>query len=243
MSMKKVLLLISLLSSSLFAPSPCHTDPEHPKPIIVFDFGGVIAEIDNDALFFYLQRSLNLSPAQATQLLTKLRESRAKGVSEEEFWKEYAASTNTALPANWTESFDAVKQSAVRPIPRMIELVKTLKAQGYRVAMLSNVQKHQAKVVRDKGLHLYFDPLILSCEIGVEKPKMEAFQILVQRLHARPQDCIMIDDTPENIQAARQLGMDVILFQSVEGLQAELKRRNIPDYSQNGREGLTFSIR
>ena len=220
--MKKILTLALLFSSFFFSLS-CNEAHERPKPILVFDFGGVIAEADKEALYLHLQRALNCSRPQVAQVLDHLRESQAKGISEEEFWKDYAASTNTSLPQNWNETLDIAKQSAVRPIPRMIELVKTLKGQGYRVAMLSNVQKHQAKVIRDKGLYLYFDPLVLSCEIGVEKPKIEAFQILLQRLQAKPQDCIMIDDSSENIRAAQQLGMSFILFQNVEQLQAELK--------------------
>ena len=227
--MKKALFLLVTIMGSLFCISARETCHELPKPILVFDFGGVIAEADNDVLFAYLERALHLSRSEVVQVIERLRASRLQGVLEDQFWKDYALSANITLPENWMESLDAVKQSAVRPNQRMIELVKKLKSFGYRVALLSNVQKHQAKIVRDKGLYLYFDPLLFSCEIGVEKPNIEAYQILLQRLHAKANECIMIDDSPENIQAAQRIGMGTILFQSVESFQAELKRRNIPE--------------
>lgn len=236
--MKKALIAFVAVLSSLFAPI-CGLEQERPKPILVFDFGGVIAEADYEVLYLHLERALNLSRPQVMQIVSQLRDSRLKGVSEEQFWKDYAASSNTSLPENWMETLETVKQSAVWPIPRMIELVKKLKSLGYRVAMLSNVQKHQAKIVRDTGLYLYFDPLVFSCEIGVEKPNIEAYQILLQRLHAKPCQCIMIDDSPENIEAAKRLGMGTILFQSVDGFFAELKRKNIPE---EPRKDLQFGV-
>lgn len=231
--MKKIIFVLSILFCPLLL-SNSRAAPDSIKPIIVFDFGGVIADVDPTAIPSYLQRTLHVSAPEAAKILQELRESRTKGIAEEEFWRQYAASTNTELPPNWQESLEIVQQSAVIPNPRMLDLVKKLKAHGYRVAMLSNVQKHQAKIVREKGLYLYFDPLLLSCEIGVEKPRMEAYQILISRLHAKPQDCLLIDDTPANSTAARQFGMGVILFHSVDELLAELKRRNIPEEESSG---------
>ena len=240
--MKKALFLFFAALSSFFFLSIEGAEPEHKKPILVFDFGGVIAEADNEVVFTYLERSLSLSRNEVMHVIAQLRESRIKGVSEEQFWNEYATSTNMTLPEKWIESLNAVQQSAIRPNSRMIEMVKRLKAMGYRIALLSNVQKHQAKIVRDTGLYLYFDPIVLSCEIGVEKPNIEAYQILLQRLHAVPKECIMIDDSPENIQSAQRLGMGTILFQSTDSFFAELKRRNIPEEQRN-EINFGFSVR
>ena len=240
--MKKALFLFFAALSSFFFLSIEGAEPEHKKPILVFDFGGVIAEADNEVVFTYLERSLSLSRNGVMHVIAQLRESRIKGVSEEQFWNEYATSTNMTLPEKWIESLNAVQQSAIRPNSRMIEMVKRLKAMGYRIALLSNVQKHQAKIVRDTGLYLYFDPIVLSCEIGVEKPNIDAYQILLQRLHAVPKECIMIDDSPENIQSAQRLGMGTILFQSTDSFFAELKWRNIPEEPRN-ELNFGFSVR
>ena len=230
--MKKAFLTLVAVLSSLFMPLS-GVEQERPKPILVFDFGGVIAEADYEVLYLHLERALNLSRSQVMEVLSQLREACAKGIPEEQFWKDYATSSNTSFPDTWMATLDTVKQSAERPSPRMLELVKKLRSFGYRVAMLSNVQKHQAKIVRDRGLYLLFEPLVFSCEIGVEKPNIEAYQILLQRLHAQAAQCIMIDDSPENIEAAKRLGMGTILFQSVDGFLAELKRRNIPEEPRN----------
>jgi HAD superfamily hydrolase (TIGR01509 family) len=232
--MKNIIISLFVAAASLLCASGFAHEREHVKPILVFDFGGVIAEADHEVLYVYMEQALHLSRSDVLQVIGQLRESRTRGVPEDQFWKEYAISANIILPENWLESLDAVKQSAVRPNQRMIEEVKKLKALGYRIALLSNVQKPQAKIVRDKGLYLYFEPIVLSCEIGVEKPNVDAYQILLQRLHAKANECIMIDDSPENIQAAQRIGMGVILFQSVESFQAELKRRNIPEQPRSG---------
>jgi putative hydrolase of the HAD superfamily len=226
--MRKIIITLIALLSSLFAVFPCQATQEQKKPIIVFDFGGVIAEQNKEMLFLFLERSLHLSPPQLVHVLKNLRQARARGISDEQFWSEYAAATKTKLPQNFATTFSAFKQSTVRLNPKVIDLVKTLRSEGYQVALLSNSQKSQAKIIKDKGLQNYFDPLVLSCEIGVEKPNLEAYRILLKRLETEPKECILIDDCSENIQAAQKAGMEGILFQSIEGLQAELAKRNIP---------------
>lgn len=52
-----------------------------------------------------------------------------------------------------------------------------------------------------------FDPICYSHEIGVNKPDAEAFRITLERLGADPDEVFFVDDVPENIEAARALGI------------------------------------
>jgi len=52
-----------------------------------------------------------------------------------------------------------------------------------------------------------FDPICYSHEIGVNKPDAEAFRITLDRLQATPAEVLFIDDVPENVAAARALGI------------------------------------
>ncbi len=52
-----------------------------------------------------------------------------------------------------------------------------------------------------------FDPICYSHEIGVNKPDPEAFRITLERLGADPEEVFFVDDVPENIEAARALGI------------------------------------
>jgi putative hydrolase of the HAD superfamily len=60
---------------------------------------------------------------------------------------------------------------------------------------------------RRYGFSALFDPICYSHEIGVTKPDAEAFLIALERMGARPDSVLFIDDVAENVAAAQRLGM------------------------------------
>ncbi len=64
------------------------------------------------------------------------------------------------------------------------------------------------------GFSAVFDPISYSHEIGVTKPEPEAFRIVLDRLDAAPADVLFIDDVPENIEAARAMGIRAHLHEA-----------------------------
>ena len=68
-------------------------------------------------------------------------------------------------------------------------------------------------------------PVLLSYEIGVKKPNPEAFKILLQKLQLSASFVIFIDDRIENVEAAKNQGIDAILFVNPSQLKDELEKR------------------
>ena len=77
------------------------------------------------------------------------------------------------------------------------------------------------------GYYDYFHPVLLSFELGCTKPDPKIFDILLQKLQVLPEECLLIDNKPENIEAAQKVGLDGICFTSAEHLVIELKKRDI----------------
>ncbi len=71
-------------------------------------------------------------------------------------------------------------------------------------------------------------PLFLSCELKHCKPSKQAFETVTTRLGVMPADILFIDDMAANVDQARSLGWDAILFASNAGLMPELGRRGLP---------------
>ena len=44
------------------------------------------------------------------------------------------------------------------------------------------------------------------------KPEEEIYRLLLDRYQIRPEDAIFYDDRPENVEAARRLGMNGVVF-------------------------------
>ena len=63
---------------------------------------------------------------------------------------------------------------------------------------------------------------VYSYEVGYRKPQPEIFQIALQRAQTTPQASLFIDDMPANVEQARSLGFNTILFTDAEDLKAQL---------------------
>jgi 2-haloacid dehalogenase len=72
-----------------------------------------------------------------------------------------------------------------------------------------------------------FSGVLISGEVGVRKPDPRIFQLLGERYGVEPETSVFIDDTRENVEAARALGFDTIHCTSPSVLRDELTRRGL----------------
>jgi FMN phosphatase YigB (HAD superfamily) len=101
-------------------------------------------------------------------------------------------------------------------------------AARYRLLLLSNTNIiHFEMIRRTYPLIRHFHDLILSYEVKAMKPSPEIYRAAVARSGCRPEECFFTDDIPEYVEAARQMGIDAVQFQSAEQLERELKGRGI----------------
>jgi len=104
--------------------------------------------------------------------------------------------------------------------------IKSLKNRGYRVYLLSNYGKTSFEAARDKG-RLSFLPLVdggvISYEVQIVKPEPGIYEALLAKYHLKAEECVFLDDKPENVQAAKQLGFYGIVVESYEQAKIKLK--------------------
>ncbi len=200
-----------------------------PIKVVVFDFGSVIAKTDKKQLVHFLVSSLNIPEEKAIQAYDQLKEytSEDKEKDEELFWKIWTKENKIHLPNQWFDRLIAAKLAAIKEIPGMISLVKQLQHQGYQTALLSNVRSSQAAIKKQLGYYQLFSPVQLSCDIGIRKPDPQAYEILLSKLHVPPQSVLFIDNRINNVEAAKDVGMDGIVFVDSNQLIQELKKREI----------------
>lgn len=216
------ILFLLLCCCSLFAA---------PKAII-FDFGGVVAMSDKQPVLDYIHNTLGTN-AVNDFAGEKLYLAISQG---EDFWHSYADSHHTELPPGWMTGLNQKVNQMIRPIPGVNALISELKAEGYRVALLSNTTKLRSEFYRKQGLYEPFNPIILSWEVNVSKPDPKIYEIMLQKLDLPAQDCIFIDNTDANVTAAAKLGMHAIRFRSTPQLKRDLSlllwlknERTLPD--------------
>lgn len=217
MRFSKVFILFFLLFASLFAAPQA----------VVFDFGGVMVNPNREAVVHFLCQSLHLSKAEFEKVNNEKRQAVKKGVSEEQFWLDFAKKQKLSLNPNWTKSFKAILKDAIGINYQMYALVKQLKEKKLIIGLLSNVDEYSAKHDRELGLYDLFNPCLLSCEIGLKKPDPKIFIFLIEKLKIKPSDIIFIDDKVENIEGAKEMGIDAIHFESSDQIRLQLERRKL----------------
>ena len=108
---------------------------------------------------------------------------------------------------------------------RMLLLAKKLK-KNYKVIVLSDDIKDASKPMRKK-LRMYFHKLYFSCDLGVRKPNKKIFKIAINKLHTKPDECLFIDDKPENVKAAKSIGIHAMQFENYNKLLKDLKNHGV----------------
>ena len=58
---------------------------------------------------------------------------------------------------------------------------------------------------------------------GLVKPDLRLFHVLLDRYGLKAEECTFVDDNPDNVAAARALGMEGIVFHGAKDLRKQLK--------------------
>ena len=94
----------------------------------------------------------------------------------------------------------------------LLEFAESLKP-DFKIGLLSNAWVNSRKRL-GSSFHFIeiFDVSIFSAEVRSRKPEAEIYLIMLEKLGTKPEECIFIDDFPENIEGAQNLGISTILF-------------------------------
>lgn len=120
---------------------------------------------------------------------------------------------NTVLMMTTPEKFVATRQI----IPDAISLARKLKDLGYKIYILSNWDAPSFGIFQEKfpELFLYqdkqlFDGIMISGKTGMLKPNQDFFELFLKKFNIKKSHAIFIDDTKENIEAAKNLNIKSI---------------------------------
>lgn len=102
------------------------------------------------------------------------------------------------LPENFEDDFIAFyyeymwKYCVLKPETR--DVLTKLKGK-YKMAILSNGQsKSQHDKIDYMNINEFFDEIVVSGDIGINKPNKEIFEIMADRLGVKPEECMFVGD-------------------------------------------------
>lgn len=108
--------------------------------------------------------------------------------------------------------------------PAMLDLVIEVRGRARTALLTNNVAE---ATWRASFPFTSFDIVVDSSEVGLRKPDPRIYAELLHRASATPAELIFIDDLPENIDAATDLGINGHRFTDIEGLRSFLADFNL----------------
>ena len=189
-------------------------------PHLLFDFGGVLIDIDYAATPTAMRRlsradsSIEFSQASQVELFDKFETGHLSPA-------EFRAGLRAAYALDATDAdFDAAWHAMLLGVPPdRLALVAELRRRGHQTALLSNTNAlHIAEINQrlaeqygfEHGIADVLDRVFYSQEVGLRKPGEEIFRHALREMNWRPEDVLFIEDSPQHVATARRLGLRVL---------------------------------
>lgn len=102
-----------------------------------------------------------------------------------------------------------------------------LQSDGFKVAIFSNHTTGLRSELERNGIAALVNDIVVSGEIGFQKPHQEAFDALFERLDVRPEEAIFIDDMEKSLEKSAEIGYTPLLFRDNDTLKRDLEELGI----------------
>lgn len=105
-----------------------------------------------------------------------------------------------------------------------------LKQDGYRIAVCSNSIRKTIELMMDRsGLSSYIDLIVSNEDVTKAKPDPEMYQTAIKKFGLNPDECIVVEDNPNGIQAGKASGASVLEVATVYDVNYENIKRKIEE--------------
>jgi epoxide hydrolase-like predicted phosphatase len=182
---------------------------------ILIDFGGVLVRTKDQRSRIKWEIHLKLAQGELTRLVFEsdiARQATLGKIPDTAIWD----NISDVLKINHCEiselEFDFWKNDELD-----YELRDYLKGLRpiIKTGILSNAWLNARHLFSEKyHLDEVVDDMIISAEVGLAKPDPQIYLLAANKLGVKPEDTIFIDDMPENIAAAENVGMVGIQFKN-----------------------------
>lgn len=112
--------------------------------------------------------------------------------------------------------------------PGFLEFVNSIRKSGIQTALAtSNSYSITERVLEKFQIKNLFDVVTTREEVKINKPDPEIFLITAQKLMVDPSRCVVFEDSPAGVEAAKSAGMKVVGIARSEAYKKKLKRADL----------------
>jgi len=106
------------------------------------------------------------------------------------------------------EAFRRKATGRIKPFPGVVRLLNALKKGNFRLGLSSSAPRENIDfVLSELDLAGIFNCIVSGQEVPASKPSPQIYLLAAERLQATPNDCVVIEDSPLGVKAAKTAGM------------------------------------
>jgi|SRR3990167_5889238 len=195
---------------------------------IIFDLGGVVLTHTHEVTMNTLAKIFGVTKDKIQQAFLDIEDGWVIGnITAEELAEKFKRKFKSKksiekIMQYWT----AIYEEKTKVNEDLLKLIDKLK-EKHEVYLLTNTTDIHHNLNARRNIFNHFDRVFASFIIGKRKPDRAFYLHVLKETKLHPKDTIFIDDREENLEAAKSLGMNVILFQNNKNLIRELERLKV----------------
>ncbi|MDH5364222.1 MAG: HAD-IA family hydrolase [Dehalococcoidia bacterium] len=106
------------------------------------------------------------------------------------------------------EKFRRKATGNIKPFPGAVRLLNAIKKGNFKLGLVSSTPKENIDLVLSElNLEGMFDSIIFGQEVSESKPSPQIYLLAARELEVTPNDCLVIEDSPLGVEAAKTAGM------------------------------------
>jgi putative hydrolase of the HAD superfamily len=191
-----------------------------PVRAVIFDFGGVLCFHPDDARWRRAAETAGLPVSEFMSAFWAHRIPYDAGMVEPaDYWRRVLgpAFQESSLPELVRREIELWNQYDAR----VLAWAGQLRAAGYRTAILSNLPRPLGEELRaTPGFLDHFDHHTFSYELRKVKPQPEIYLNAIRGVGVEPSEALFLDDKTENVEGARAVGLQAVLYSAWENFSA-----------------------
>jgi haloacid dehalogenase superfamily, subfamily IA, variant 3 with third motif having DD or ED/haloacid dehalogenase superfamily, subfamily IA, variant 1 with third motif having Dx(3-4)D or Dx(3-4)E len=178
------------------------------KKTVLWDMDGVIAD-SNSFHFAAWQETLAKRGVKFTKEdFTKLFGTRNDFIIRSILGEEATEQDIETIAQKKEAAFRSKARGNIKPFPGVTKLLDVIKKGNFKLGLVSSAPMENINMITgDLGIENHFNCTISGREVRESKPSPQIFFLAAEKLEAAPKDCVVIEDSPLGVKAAKAAGM------------------------------------
>lgn len=193
---------------------------------VIFDMDGLMIDSERIGDIYSKKACKLLGYEYTSELLKKeigMTSTNIKKLFSDYFGKDFNYDKFIKIRDKYMDKY--LKENGIPVKPGLYELLNFLKNKGYKTAVATSTQRERAEsYLKSIKVTEYFDKIICGDMIEKSKPDPEIYLKAVSELNVKPEECFVLEDSPNGITSAFRAGIKTIMVPDMIKPDAKIKK-------------------